>query len=207
MRYKITLSYYLTVRDHKLFLLLGRSKMKSVYTIVILSLSLLLSGCSMTTVNYDYDTDFDFSNLRHYGWLDTPADFPATEIVVQRIKNAVDQQMGAKGFKQVSESPDFLISLQGFIDIVRQGVESGTSYRGYGGYNRGYNRGYDRRMEVYEYEEGTLTLTIINTASDTLIWQGKATGVIEPDRSTEAKEKRTQEVVAKLLANFPPTKK
>jgi hypothetical protein len=60
---------------------------------------------------------------------------------------------------------------------------------------------------VYEYEEGTLTLTIINTASDTLIWQGKATGIIEPDRSTEAKEKRTQEVVAKLLTNFPPTKK
>ena len=60
---------------------------------------------------------------------------------------------------------------------------------------------------MYEYEEGTLTLTIINTAGDNLIWQGMATGIIEPNRSTEAKEKRTQEVVAKLLANFPPTKK
>ena len=178
--------------------------MKSVYTIVILSLSFLLSGCSMTTVNYDYDTDFDFSNLRHYGWLDTPDDFPASEIVVQRIKNAVDQQMDAKGFKQVSKSPDFLISLQGFRDIIRQGVERGTVYQGY---NRGYNRGYDRRTEVYEYEEGTVTLTIINAEGDNLIWQGSATVIIEPDRSTEAKEKKTQEVVAKLLANFPPTKK
>ena len=158
----------------------------------------------MTTVNYDYDTDFDFSNLRHYGWLDTPDDFPASEIVVQRIKNAVDQQMDAKGFKQVSESPDFLISLQGFRDIIRQGVERGTVYQGY---NRGYNRGYDRRTEVYEYEEGTVTLTIINAEGDNLIWQGSATVIIEPDRSTEAKEKKTQEVVAKLLANFPPTKK
>ena len=181
--------------------------MKSAYTLVIFSLGCLLSGCSMTTVNYDYDTAFDFSNLTDYGWLDIPDDFPATEIVVQRIKKAVDTQMVAKGFKQVSESPDFLISLQGFRDIIRQGVESGTSYRGYGGYNRGYNRGYDRRVEVYEYEEGTLTMTIINTASDALIWQGKATGIIEPDRSTEAKEKRTQEVVAKLLANFPPKEK
>ena len=181
--------------------------MKSVYTLVIFSLGFLLSGCSMTTVNYDYDTAFDFSNLTDYGWLDIPDDFPATEIVVQRIKKAVDTQMVAKGFKQVSESPDFLISLQGFRDIIRQGVESGTSYRGYQGYSQGYNRGYGRRTEVYEYEEGTLTLTIINTAGDTLIWQGKATGIIEPDRSTEAKEKRTQEVVAKLLTNFPPTKK
>jgi hypothetical protein len=183
--------------------------MKSAYTIAILSLSLLLSSCSMTTTSYDYDMDFDFSNLRHYGWLDIPADFPATEIAIQRIKKAVDMQMGAKDFKQVSESPDFLISLQGFRDIVRQGVESGTSYRGYRGYGgyRGYDRGYDRRVEVYEYEEGTLTLTIINTVSDTLIWEGKATDIIEPSLSTEAKEKKTQEVVAKLLANFPPIKK
>ncbi|MFZ9023376.1 MAG: DUF4136 domain-containing protein [Anaerohalosphaeraceae bacterium] len=186
--------------------------MKPIYTIVILSLSLLLSGCSMTTVNYDYDMDFDFSNLKQYGWLDIPDDFPATEIVVQRIKNAVNQQMAAKGFNQVPESPDFQISLQGFRDIVSQGVQTGTSYRGYGGYNRGYggyrgyDRGYDRPVEVYEYEEGTLTLTIINAASDTLIWQGKATDIIEPSLSTEAKEKKTQEVVAKLLANFPPTK-
>ena len=180
--------------------------MKSACTIVILSLSFLLSGCSMTTVNFDYDTDFDFSVLSHYGWLDTPDDFPATEIVVQRIKNAVNQQMAAKGFSQVPESPDFQISLQGFRDIVRQGVQSGNSYQGYGGYNRGYNRGYAQRVEVYEYEEGTLTLTIINTASDTLIWQGKATDILEPSLSTEAKEKKTQEVVAKLLANFPPTK-
>ena len=179
--------------------------MKSVYTLVIFSLGFLLSGCSMTTVNYDYDTAFDFSNLTDYGWLDIPDDFPATEIVVQRIKSAVNQKMGAKGFKQVSESPDFLISLQGFRDIIRQGVEGGIVYRGY---NRGgYNRGYDRRYEVYEYEEGTLTLTIINTGNNALIWEGSATMEIEPNRSTEAKEKRTQEVVTKLLANFPPTKK
>ena len=182
--------------------------MKPLFTLVILALCLLIPGCSMTTVNYDYDTDFDFSNLRHYSWLDIPADFPASEIVVQRIKNAVDQQMDTKGFKQVSESSDFLISLQGFRDIVRQGVERGTVYQGYSrGYNRGYNRGYDRRLEVYEYEEGTLTLTIINTAGDNLIWQGSATGIIEPDRSVGSKEKKTQEVVTKLLANFPPTKK
>jgi hypothetical protein len=189
-------------------LFFGKLIMKSLLTLIIPSLCLLLPGCSLTTVNYDYDTDFDFSSLKQYRWLEIPADFPASEIMVQRIKKAVNQQMETKGFKQVSESPDFLISLQGFRDIVRQGVERGTVYQGYSrGHSQGYNRGYDRRLEVYEYEEGTLTLTIINTTGDNLIWQGMATGIIEPDRSTEAKEKRTQEVVAKLLANFLPTKK
>lgn len=177
--------------------------MKLFCAIFFLSLGFLFSGCSLTTVNYDYDTDFDFSNLRHYSWLDIPADFPASEIMGQRIIKTVDQQMDTKGFTQVSESPDFLISLQGFRDIVREGVERGTAYRGY----RGYERTYERHYDVYEYEEGTLTLTIINAAGNNLIWQGSATGTIEPNRSTEAREKRTQEVVAKLLANFPPTKK
>ena len=176
--------------------------MKFAYTIAILSLGFLLSGCSMTTVNYDYDTDFDFSNLRRYRWLDIPADFPASEIVLQRIKNAVDQQMDSKGFKHAVESPDFLISLQGFRDIIREGVERGTAYRGY----RGYERTYERRYDVYEYEEGTLTLTIINASGNNLIWQGSAIGTIEPNRSVETREKKTQEVVTKLLANFPPTK-
>jgi hypothetical protein len=181
--------------------------MKSQFLIVILSLFILVPGCSMTSINYDYDMDYDFSNLKGYSWLDIPADFPASEITVRRIKNAVDQQMTAKGFSQVSESPDFQISLQGFRDIVRQGVERGTLYEGYDrGYNRGYNRGYERRVDVYEYEEGTLTLTIINTDNNALIWQASATAAIEPNRSVESKEKKTQEVVTKLLANFPPTK-
>jgi hypothetical protein len=60
---------------------------------------------------------------------------------------------------------------------------------------------------VYEYEEGTVTLTIINADNNSLIWEGSATVAIEPDRSAEFKEKRTQEVTAKLLANFPPTQK
>lgn len=174
--------------------------MKSLLILIVLSLCLLLPGCSLTTVNYDYDRDFDFSSLKQYRWLEIPTDFPASEIVVQRITKAVDQQMQIKGFSKASESPDFLVSLQGFRDIIREGVARGTSYRGY----RGYDRTYERRYDVYEYEEGTLTLTVINAAGNNLIWQGSATGIIEPNRSPEAKDKNTQEVVTKLLASFPP---
>jgi hypothetical protein len=177
--------------------------MKSLLTLIVLSLCLLLPGCSLTTVNYDYDRDFDFPSLKEYRWLEIPTDFPASEIVLLRIKRAVDEQMQMKGFSHSPESPDFLISLQGFRDIIREGVERGTAYRGY----RGYDRTYERHYDVYEYEEGTLTLTIINAAGNNLIWQGSATGTIEPNRSVEGREKNTQEVVAKLLANFPPIKK
>jgi len=182
--------------------------MKSLYAIVIFSLSVILSGCSPVTVNYDYDTSFDFSTLKSYRWLDVPADFPANEITIGRIKNAVDQQLKSKGFGQVSAAPDFLISMLGFKDIIREGVVTGSPYTGYTGY-RGYGGpgrygDYERRFQVYEFEEGTLTLTFINAARNALIWEGTATVTIEPNSSTESKEKKTQETIAKLLANFPP---
>lgn len=164
---------------------------------------LILSGCQTTRTTYDYDRDFDFSRLQHYQWLATPKDFPASEIVIQRIQKAVDGQMEIKGFSKTSGSPDFFVSMQAFRDIVRQGYTRGTSYRDY----RGYNRAYEKRYDVYEYEEGTLTVTVINAAGNNLVWEGSATGTIEPHLSVERKEKRTQELVARLLADFPPVSK
>jgi len=195
-------------------LISGRSEMKLLNAIVIPSLILLLTGCTSISVNYDYDTNFDFSALKQYSWLKVPANFPANEITIQRIRNAVDRQMQIKGFEQDSESPDFLISMMGFKDVVRQGVATGIAYSdfpghrgypGYGGY-RGYGA-FERRYEVNTFEEGTLTLTIINAARSALIWEGSATTVLEPDRSVEYKEQKTQEIIAKLLANFPPVPK
>jgi hypothetical protein len=174
----------------------------------ILVLSFFLTGCASVSVNYDYDTNFDFSTLKGYRWLEVPADFPANAIAIQRIKHAVDQQMQAKGFEQVSDSPDFLISMLGFKDVIRQGVVTGTAYSDYPGYRgyRGYGRSgsFERQYEVNEFEEGTLTLTIINAARSALIWEGSATTFLEPDRSTEYKEQKTKEIIARLLSGFPP---
>ena len=177
--------------------------MKRTWPLIISTISVFCIGCSNTTTTYDYDRDFDFSRLKQYSWMEIPADFPATELVTQRITKAVDQEMAMKGFSQSVESPDFLISLQGFRNIIREGIERGTAYRGY----RGYDRSYERRFDVYEYEEGTLSLTIINAAGNNLIWQGRATLIIEPNLSVERREKRTQEVVANLLSGFPPIPK
>jgi hypothetical protein len=177
--------------------------MKARFTLFCLMLGLLLTSCSMTSIEYDYDRDFDYSTLKLYEWMDVPADFPANEIVIQRIKRAVDQQMQQKGFEQTTTSPDFYISMQGFVDIIREGVERGVAYRGY----RGYDRTYERRFEVYEYREGTIALTIINAKTNTLIWEGSATRALDDNPSVETREKTANEVAAKLLSEFPPTSK
>jgi hypothetical protein len=191
--------------------------MKLINAVCPLLFSVVLSGCNSVSMNYDYDANFDFSTLKYYSWLEVPNDFPANEITINRIKNAVDQQLTMKGLEKSAESPDFRVSMLGFKDIIREGVVTGTTYSDYPGHRtnrrypgyRGYGRyeEFERRYEVNEFEQGTLTLTMIDAARNALIWEGTVTMILEPERSTEYKQQKTQETIAKLLANFPPIQK
>ena len=104
--------------------------MKILGAVTILLLSLFLSGCSLPPkVSSHYDSDFDFSSLKHYRWFELPGDVEADEIMIQRLRNAVDRQMETKGYALSSDSPDFLISMQGFKNTAIQGAVPGTTYQ------------------------------------------------------------------------------
>ncbi len=168
--------------------------MKMFHMAVILSLSILMSGCMVINVDYDYDASFDFSNLSRYSWLEMPGDFPVDNFSTQRVKTAVDQQMKEKGFILTTGSGDFLLSLQGHKEAVRQSSQHTNVSRVTG-----------ERSASEQYQHGMFTLTIIDTKTDRCIWQGHAKGVVAPNLSTKDRVKKTNEVVAKLLANFPPS--
>ena len=170
--------------------------MKLFHMAVILSLSIFVSSCAVIDVDYDYDAGFDFSNLSRYSWLEMPVDFPVDDYSIQRIKAAVNQQMKEKGFCLTTGSADFILSLQGYKDTVRQSPQS-TSVSPVTG----------ERSANEQFQHGMFTLTIIDTKTDRRIWQGHAKGVVSPNFSTEDKVKKTNEVVTKLLANFPPSNK
>jgi hypothetical protein len=191
--------------------------MKVLVAVTLLLLSFFLSGCTLPPkVSSDYDRNFDFSSLKHYRWLELPGDVEAEELMIQRLRNAVDKQMGIKGFTKSLESPDFLISMRGFKDTAILATPRGPSYqRGNTGGTRinssaGSLRGREYRQTGYsptDYEEGKLTVTLINAANDQTIWEGLATGLIQSNNSPESREQRTHETIARLLADFPPAKK
>ena len=193
--------------------------MKVLDAVTLLLLSFFLSGCTLPPkVSSDYDSTFDFSSLEHYRWFELPGDVEAEEITIQRLRNAVDREMENKGYTLSSESPDFLISMRGFKDTAILATPRGTStsyQRGTGGgtrinSSRDSLRGREFRQTGYSptvYEEGKLTLTLINAANDQTIWEGIATGLIQSNNSPESREQRTHETIARLLADFPPAKK
>ena len=176
-----------------------------------------MSGCSLPPkVEFHYDSNFDFSSLKYYRWFELPGDVEAEELMIQRLRNAVDREMETKGFKQSLESPDFLISMQGFKNNAILAATRGTTYQPWnaGGTRKNPSadslRGRQYRQTGYSpnvYEEGKLTLTLINAANDQTVWEGIATGLIHSDTSPESREQRTHETIARLLADFPPATK
>ena len=168
--------------------------MKLFHMTVILSLSVLMAGCAAISVDYNYDASFDFSNLSSYNWLEMPMDFPIDHYSAQHIKTAVDRQMKEKGFRLMTGNPDFIISLQGQKDTVRQSPQSTSTSRVTG-----------ERKASEQFQHGTFTMTMIDAETDRLIWEGYAKGVIPPNLSMKDKIKKTNEVIADLLADFPPS--
>jgi hypothetical protein len=174
--------------------------MKRLYVCIVFSLAFLLIGCSTISVNHDYDPDFNFSSLRTYDLLPVPAKAARNELVVKRVVSAVKQNLDAKGIIRDSRKPDFLIAIHGGRQTKVDVVDWGYSYGRYGMY-----RG-PRRVDVYEYQEGTLIIDFVDARTRELFWRGTATGVIDPYRSPEERGRIINEAVAKVLDKFPPAK-
>jgi hypothetical protein len=104
--------------------------------------------------------------------------------------------MKEKGYSLMTGPSDFILSLQGHKDTVRQSPQS-TSVSPVTG----------QRYASEQFQQGTFTLTIIDMKTDRRIWQGHAKGLSGPNLSTEDRVKKTNEAVAKLLSNFPPNNK
>ncbi len=186
----------------------------------------LCIGCASFTVNYDFDQEFDFFSIKTYNWLPIPEKAQINELAVKHVKFAVNNEMKAKGFQMTSENPDVLIALHGGkekkVDVQEWGYTYGDyNYHHWGPYHPwGFDRDtvapplppgpsfrdyseYRRGTDTYEYEVGTLIIDIVDAKKKELIWRGTGTGIIDPGKTSE----QINEVVKKLLENFPPVKK
>jgi hypothetical protein len=186
---------------------------------VALALALVIGavGCSSIKVESIHDNEYDFEGTT-YMWAeqDIPrsADLPY-ELIDRVVKEALNDQMSSKGFTLVtSGSPDYvLLYYVGEEQITRVNT---TTYPGYyGGYRGGPGRrgGWGRAgwggygggtTTVSQYDEGSLTIDILDGESEELIWRGTAKATVKSGDSSEQRRQKVDEVALKLLAKFPP---
>lgn len=175
------------------------------FSVLVFSfMALTAFGCATYTTHYDYDPVVRFVELSNYDWINPSVKGQTVnELTVKRIQAAVDRQLAEKGYNMDSSNPDFLIAIHGGRETKVDVVDWGYNYRGYDNYRYSPYPG-AHRIDVYEYEEGTLILDLVDGDSRELIWRGSVTKVIDPSASLEKRERVINEAVGKVLENFPP---
>lgn len=164
---------------------------------LVLVVGLLMFVVSMAfpiDVASDYDHHVDFSKYKTYSWIkvETP-----NSIWDERVKDAVDKELTAKGWSKVPSGGDVSIAALGTTH------DKPTLHTFYDGFGDWYWTGFGTATTTVEnYKVGTLIVDMFDSQTKRLIWRGSASDVLaeKPDKNV----KKLEKAVHKMLEHFPP---
>jgi len=175
--------------------------------ILALMLCIPVAGYAASpAVNFDYDTAADFTAMKTFDWMPATGNAAGDELLVKKIRNAVDAQLQAKGSNIAADNPDFLIGMELSGKTITGGstgvgVSVGIPVGRMGRISVGGGK-----SKTSEKKEGTLVMDFVDAKTKSLVWRATATEVVNPSATPEEKQKKIDEVIAAMLANFPPKK-
>jgi hypothetical protein len=166
-------------------------------TIAAFGCALALLAAKVTT---DYDHKADFSQYHTYSWMSVKAGDP---LWTERITEAVNQELSAKGWVNRAEGGDASVSAFGSTHVQPR-LE--TFYNGFGGgwFWRGFGDGV-AYTTIDRIPIGTLVVDIFDTPTKKLIWRGTASDALSDKPDTN--EKKLEKAVAEMFKHFPPPPK
>lgn len=174
------------------------------FTMILLFLLIPILGHSQYLVSYDKSQGVDFSKYKTYQIysLDVKSipEFEPKKTGLNMLIGEIHKQMVARGYEKVSENPDLLINLG--LEITSEVQTRETTYRDAPMYLGQRNYHWEsEEIVVREYTAGTVTLDLVDTAADAMIWQAIATGILEKKR--EKNQKKIVKGVKKLFKKYP----
>jgi hypothetical protein len=179
-----------------------RSFLQFLPVVAVLSL-VMLDAPVRAAAEYDYDPSVDFTKYKSFRFID---------------QEVVAKARAARGNKAPQLSP--LVEKQ-IIESVKTGLqgrgltlqEQGPADLGVAihtgqqreivGYGWGPRYVGPRRVEVNK--EGVLTIDLVDRVARELVWRGSIAATIKED--PEKLHKQIENLVEKVLANYPPKKK
>ncbi|MEE9367267.1 MAG: DUF4136 domain-containing protein [Pontiella sp.] len=182
--------------------------MNRYFFLCVVSIS-ILSGCSSTSVTRDYNETTDFSTLKTFAWQH--ADQPQTgnpridnDLIDERVRAAVNRDLSAKGFNLVEEpEADFLVAY--FVEY-KQRIGGGTMSVGMRGGSYGRAAGVGYNTGISDYEEGYLTIDVIDPEEGKNFWRGVGRRTSYENNNPKKITKIVNQSVSSILKKFPPKK-
>jgi len=155
----------------------------------------------------DYDTSADFEVLKTFDWMPATGNAAGDELLIKKIRNSMNVQLQAKGRNMSADNPDFLIGMElsgqtisgGSVGV---GMSIGIPVGRRGSLSVGGGKG-----RTSEKKEGTLVIDFVDAKTKSLVWRATVTEAVDPSATPEQKQKKIDDVIAAMLAQFPPQKK
>src|SRR5260370_41584947 len=173
-------------------------KVRNVF--VSIAMLFFLTAASLAQqVKTDYNRGANFVQYKTYSWEKVQT---KDRLWVDRIKNAVNAALTAKGWTQVDSGGDVSIVAMG---ITQNQQTLNTFYDGFGGGWR-WGGGFGSATTTTDtYKVGTLIVNLFDTKTKDLIWRGSAS---QPDSAKSNKNiKNLGKGVPKQSKPFTPEPK
>ncbi|GFS07587.1 hypothetical protein ElyMa_006572700 [Elysia marginata] len=185
----------------------GVPSMKLTNSLVAAVLLMLLSACTVKPqVNWDYDPQVNWSNLKTWAWMEPKGKFKERMIhgfMNQRVHHAVEQDMALKGLKEIAAKDADIWLSWGFT--TKRRLEETRYNAGFSWYPYPWMMSsWPTETIIDTYQEGYLTLNMINPKTKNLVWQGVANHRITGSMSPTDKRAYITSTVDRLLSAFPP---
>src|ERR1700745_882022 len=156
----------------------------------------LTAGAFAQQVKTDYDHNANFGQYKTYSWEKVQTRDP---LLVDRIKDAVNAALTAKGWTQVDSGGDVCVMA---IEITQNQQTLNTFYHGFGGGGGrrwgGFGGFGDATTTTETYKVGTLVVDLFDAKTKNLIWRGSARATLSnnADKNTKNPEKGVQKMFA-----------
>lgn len=178
----------------------------------VLAAAILACAASVASADQlksDYDHGVDFFEYHTYSWGTVTT---ANPFYVERIKQAVDESLRAKGWRMVPSGGESTIFAH---DRVHNEQELETTYVGIGGWGGGWGWGRwggmggmggtsDATTDTVDVRVGRLVVDIFDSKSKALLWRGSATEDLSDNSGKNSKKLAGD--ISKLFRDFPPGK-
>jgi hypothetical protein len=163
----------------------------------------LIAASFAEQVKTDYDHNANFGQYRTYSWEKVQTKDP---LLVNRIKDAVNGALTAKGWTQVDSGGDVSIVA---VEITQEQQTLNTFYDGFGGgwgWRRFGGGGFgDATTTTETYKVGSLVVDLFDAKTKTLVWRGSSSDTLSDN--AQKNTKNLDKGVQKMFAHFPPEEK
>jgi hypothetical protein len=159
---------------------------------------LFASRSSARQVKTDYDRSANFAQYKTYSWEQVKT---KDALDVDRVKNAVNAALTAKGWTQVDSGGDVSIIA---METSREQQTLNTFYNGFGGgwRWRGFGGMGEATTTTDTYKVGTLVVDLFDAKSKQLIWRGNSSDTLSNNSNKNIQN--LDKDVEKMFKNFPP---